>query len=68
MAFSPDGTRVLSGGRDNAPKLWDATTRELLATFGGGSDVVSSVAFSPDGARVLSGGRDGTSGVGRGQG
>jgi WD40 repeat protein len=61
VAFSPDGTRVLSGGYERTIKLWDAATGELIRTFKGHSDLVSSVAFSPDGgAHVLSGSRDHT--------
>jgi WD40 repeat protein len=63
VAFSPDGTRVLSGnwntlGSGDAAtlKLWYAGTGALLRTFEGDSDGVMSVAFSPDGTRVLSGG------------
>jgi WD40 repeat protein len=33
VAFSPDGTRVLSGSYDNTAKLWDAATGELLHSF-----------------------------------
>jgi hypothetical protein len=61
VAFSPDGTRVLSGSGDvrgnddNTLKLWDAANGQLLRTFAGHTGWVTSVAFSPDGTRVLSG-------------
>jgi len=60
VAFSPDGTRVLSGSGDKTIKLWDAATGALIRTFAGHSYRVSSVAFSTDGSRVLSGSLDGT--------
>ena len=60
VAFSPDGSRVLSGSDDKTVKLWDATTGALLRTFEGHADRVNSVAFSPDGSRVLSGSGDRT--------
>ena len=54
VVFSPDGTRVLSGGWDKTTKAWDADTGRLLRTFEGHVSAVTSVAFSPDGASVLS--------------
>ena len=60
VAFSPDGSHVLSSNSTHTVKLWDATTGTLIRTFEGNSSGVTSVAFSPDGARVLSGSWDTT--------
>ncbi len=51
MAFTPDGSRLVSGSDDHTLRLWDtATGREVLQFPSAGS--VSSVAFSPDGHRL----------------
>ena len=60
VAFSADGSRVVSGSSDKTLKLWDAATGQLIRTFEGHSPWVSSVAFSPDGRRIVSGSRDTT--------
>ena len=58
VAFSPDGTRLLSGSEDGKLRLWDNATGQLLRTVTAHrSDGVRSAAFSPDGAQVLSTGR-----------
>ena len=60
VGFSPDGARLVSGGRDGTLRLWDAASGALLATLTGHGGPVASVGFSPDGARLVSGGFDGT--------
>lgn len=61
LAFSPDGTRALSGGFDRAARLWDVDSGKELRRFKVEAGVVEgsvyALAFSPDGKRaVLSGG------------
>jgi WD40 repeat protein len=58
VAFSANGSRVLSGSRDKTLRLWDASTGQLLRIFRGDSDTVRAVAVSPDGTHLLSAGGD----------
>jgi len=59
-AFSPDGTRVLTGSADNTARLWDAATGKVVTTLAGHAAPVAAIAFSPDGTRVLTGSEDHT--------
>ena len=56
VAFSPDGTRVLTGSRDNTA----LAAGTMVAALEGHTGAVWAVAFSPDGARVLTGSVDST--------
>jgi WD40 repeat protein len=60
VAYSPDGTKIISGSEDNTIKIWDANTGECLKTLEGHSGWVRSVAFSPDGTKIISGSFDDT--------
>ena len=61
VAYSPDGSHVVSGSYDNTIRIWNATTGQLVAgPFQGHTDVVTSVAYSPDGSHVVSGSHDNT--------
>ena len=60
VAFSPDGSQVVSGSYDTTVRLWDAATGALLQTLEGHSGLITSVAFSPDGKQVVSGSVDAT--------
>ena len=55
LAFSPDGSQLVSGAADHKVRLWDVATRTQIATLDGHTDVVNSVAFSPDGSKIVSG-------------
>ena len=49
-------------------RVYDVPTEQLVATLGGHTNFVTSVAFSPDGKSVVTGSRDGTARVGRADG
>jgi len=60
VAFSPDGTRVLTGSADNTARLWGAATGEAVAILAEHTGQVTAIAFSPDGTRILTGSEDNT--------
>lgn len=61
VAFSPDGTGIVSGSNDTTLRIWDSDTGLVVAgPFEGHTDYVTSVAFSLDGTRIVSGSRDRT--------
>src|SRR5438874_1177054 len=60
IPFSPDGTRIASGGNDNIIQLWNANSGQRLQTYTGHLGSIWAVAWPPDGRRIASGGNDGT--------
>ena len=58
VAFSPDGTRLAAGCRDNTVRLIDVASRQEVAELHGHTDYVHAVAWSPDGTRLVSGSGD----------
>ena len=60
VAFSPDGSRFVSGGMDKKINIWNASTGAREMTLTGHTGSVWSVAFRPDGRHIVSGSRDET--------
>ena len=61
-AYSPDGTRVVTGNLDGIAQVFSSDTGEEISRVEHGGDV-NAVTFSPDGTRVATGSRDGTARV-----
>jgi WD40 repeat protein len=60
LAFTPDGTRLATGGKAGALKLWETDTTRLDTVAAGHTDLVTRLAFSPDGRVLATGSRDKT--------
>ena len=60
LAFSPDGTSLVSGSHDNTVKLWDIQTGGVVKTFYGHTHWVVSVSVSADCSIIASGSWDET--------
>jgi WD40 repeat protein len=63
LAFSHDGTRVLSGAGDHQAIIWDAQGGRALLTLYGHHEGVTAVAWSPDDSLVATASADGTARV-----
>jgi WD40 repeat protein len=60
VAFSPDGSRLVTGGPNHVLKLWDARTTEVARTLKGHAADVTAIAYSPDGSCIASASADKT--------
>lgn len=66
--WSPDGSKLVSGGQDNTVRVWSIPPMNQSATLSGSSllvyqghkDWVQAVAWSPDGSKIASAGKDTT--------
>jgi len=54
LAFSPDGTMLVSGSRDKTMKFWEVPSGKLLRTVKAHSGWIRGVTFSPDGKILAS--------------
>ncbi len=60
VAWSPDGTYIVSGSWDDTVRVWEATTGREVFTYRGHDDDVNAVAWSPNGRYIASGSDDNT--------
>ncbi len=58
LSFSKDGALLLSGGRDNAVKVWSVEQAKAIKTLRGHNSAVRAVTWTPDGRTVVSGSQD----------
>jgi WD40 repeat protein len=59
VAFSPDGTRLVTVGADYAVKVWAANDLAPVKTLTGHTNFVRDVAWLPDGSAFVTGAEDG---------
>ena len=60
LASSPDNNLLATGRADNIIRVWNLTDGNLMYTFEGHDEPVTSLAFNTDGSRLVSGSADST--------
>jgi WD40 repeat protein len=60
FSLSPDGSKVVTAGKDASARIWDTTNGKLLRQLHGHVGAINTVAFSHSGSTVLTGGEDHT--------
>ena len=63
VAFSPDGTHLVTGSEDKTAGVFDASTGRRIVPLAGHSGPVTSVAFNSKGTRIVTGSADRTAAV-----
>ncbi|MCX7826083.1 MAG: WD40 repeat domain-containing protein, partial [Verrucomicrobiae bacterium] len=57
-AFSPDGARIVTAGRDAVARVWNARTKKLELELKGHTGAILNAGFSPEGKFVITTGAD----------
>jgi WD40 repeat protein len=60
VAFSPNGSLVVTGSADGTARVWDATTGKTVGELRGHNGSVNSASFSPDGKFIVTASDDET--------
>ena len=60
IAFSPDGSQLISGGGDFTARIWDVRSGRNLHILEGHTDSIYTATFSPDGKVAVTGSDDDT--------
>jgi WD40 repeat protein len=60
VAYSPDGTRIVTASRDSTLRIWDAGTGVQLAVISGDRLRFRSAFYSPDGSHIATTSEDAT--------
>jgi WD40 repeat protein len=60
LAVFADGSRAVTGGRDNSLRIWDLATGNCVKILRGHQNCINSVVVCPGGERIVSGSRERT--------